>query len=277
MTDLISRLRDTPNWMRESYGSWKDCVLKYDRAPFEAADQIERLTQALKKANDQAEHFEREWYLRGDEIERLRVDAERYRWLRNEGNPYALLVVGKYHATDVRPYYDADLDAAIDAARAALKGADMTPTQRAAAERLADELQRFDGAERESLLDEAAALLRELAAEPVQDEPVAWLKTMYSGTRPILEVDHRKPPATNSIPVYAAPQQPMRCPEDGGECGAGGYCRPEPQQRKPLSDEQIRQIVVEASTGSAIKRDGSTSMRIARAIERAHGITGEPT
>ncbi len=115
------------------------------------------------------------------------------------------------------------------------------------------------------------------AAEPVQDEPVAWLKTMYSGTRPILEVDHRKPPATNSIPVYAAPQQPMRCPEDGGECGAGGYCRPEPQQRKPLSDEQVRQIVVEASTGSAIKRDGSTSMRIARAIERAHGITGEPT
>jgi hypothetical protein len=69
MTDLISRLRDTPNWMRESYGSWKDCVLKYDRAPFEAADEIERLTQELKKANDQAEHFEREWYLRGDALE----------------------------------------------------------------------------------------------------------------------------------------------------------------------------------------------------------------
>ena len=43
----------------------------------------------------------------------------------------------------------------------------MTPEQRAAAERLADELQRFDGAERESLRDEAAALLRELLAEPV--------------------------------------------------------------------------------------------------------------
>ena len=43
----------------------------------------------------------------------------------------------------------------------------MTPTQRAAAERLADDLQRFDGAERESLRDEAAALLRELLAEPV--------------------------------------------------------------------------------------------------------------
>ena len=43
----------------------------------------------------------------------------------------------------------------------------MNETQRAAAERLADDLQRFDGAERESLRDEAAALLRELLAEPV--------------------------------------------------------------------------------------------------------------
>lgn len=40
---LVERLRDTPNWMRESYGSWKDCVLKYDRAPFEAADELEVL------------------------------------------------------------------------------------------------------------------------------------------------------------------------------------------------------------------------------------------
>jgi len=38
---LTERLRNTPNWMRESYGSWKDCVLKYDRAPFEAADELE--------------------------------------------------------------------------------------------------------------------------------------------------------------------------------------------------------------------------------------------
>ncbi len=37
----------------------------------------ERLTECLKKANAQAEHFEREWYLRGDEVERLRKDAER--------------------------------------------------------------------------------------------------------------------------------------------------------------------------------------------------------
>jgi len=36
------------------------------------AAEIERLTGCLTKANAQAEHFEREWYLRGDEIERLR-------------------------------------------------------------------------------------------------------------------------------------------------------------------------------------------------------------
>lgn len=39
--DLIRRLRNTPNWMRESYGSWKDCTMIYDRAPFEAADALE--------------------------------------------------------------------------------------------------------------------------------------------------------------------------------------------------------------------------------------------
>lgn len=41
----------------------------------------ERLTDCLEEANDQAEHFEREWYLRGDlndellEVLRLAVDA----------------------------------------------------------------------------------------------------------------------------------------------------------------------------------------------------------
>jgi hypothetical protein len=36
--------------------------------------EIERLTDALKKANAQAEHFEREWYLRGDELEELKQE-----------------------------------------------------------------------------------------------------------------------------------------------------------------------------------------------------------
>ena len=48
------------------------------------------------------------------------------------------------------------------------------------------------------------------------------------------------------------------------------YTRPQP--RKPLMDEQIVAIVREASRNSAIMRNGSTSLRIARAIEAAHGI-----
>ena len=37
--------------------------------------EIDRLTECLKKANAQAEHFERECYLRGDEIEALKAAA----------------------------------------------------------------------------------------------------------------------------------------------------------------------------------------------------------
>jgi len=40
---LIAQLRDTPNWMKESFGHWKDATLKYDRAPKDAADLLERL------------------------------------------------------------------------------------------------------------------------------------------------------------------------------------------------------------------------------------------
>ena len=40
-------------------------------APYEPAAEIERLTAELHKANAHAEEFERNWYLRGDEIERL--------------------------------------------------------------------------------------------------------------------------------------------------------------------------------------------------------------
>lgn len=37
----------------------------------EAAEEIERLRAALKKANAQTERFEREWYLRGDALEEI--------------------------------------------------------------------------------------------------------------------------------------------------------------------------------------------------------------
>jgi hypothetical protein len=57
-----------------------------------AEREIDRLTGCLKAANEQAAHFEREWYLRGDAMEKaeaelvaLRADADankaRYAWL----------------------------------------------------------------------------------------------------------------------------------------------------------------------------------------------------
>ena len=157
----------------------------------------------------------------------------------------------------------------------------MTPQQREAAERLADALTSWPAAfSPTDLMLETAALLRELAAEPVQ-EPVAaelpapqllvesaqgfvegWTRSQVRSAINLALLKRR----------YAAPQQPMRCPEDGGACGAGGYCRPEPQQRKPLSDEQINRLDTEAIHGGP---DSQYAFRFARAVEKAHGITGE--
>ena len=49
-------------------------------------------------------------------VAELEKDAARYRWLRDEGNPYAILVVGNQEKTGIKPFYGIELDAAIDAA-----------------------------------------------------------------------------------------------------------------------------------------------------------------
>ena len=135
----------------------------------------------------------------------------------------------------------------------------MTPEQRAAAERLADELQRFDGTERESLRDEAAALLRELAEVPVQ-EPVAYidprqLAAGYVTLRCITRPEYRSyadvAEGVHYTPVYLHP----------------------PQQRKPLLRGEIIGLWKDRSDGPS----NAEIISFARAIERAHGITGEPT
>ena len=41
--DLVSRLRKPVNWLSQAAGSWKDGVSEYNRTPYEAADEIERL------------------------------------------------------------------------------------------------------------------------------------------------------------------------------------------------------------------------------------------
>ena len=71
----------------------------------------------------------------------------------------------------------------------------------------------------------------------------------------------------NEAQSAAAPQQPMRCPTDGGECGAGGYCRPE--QRKPLTRDELLSLWKQHGYKSAMCEP------FARAVEEAHGITGE--
>ena len=77
----------------------------------------DRLATCLEKANINAEHFEREWYLRGDELDTLRAQlaeaqryAERYRSLRR-GQKWSVI---DWKGDALRAD---DLDAAIDAAK----------------------------------------------------------------------------------------------------------------------------------------------------------------
>ncbi len=53
---------------------WKNTLIPAETRVQIADGEIERLRVCLSKANEQAEHFEREWYLRGDEIEQLRTE-----------------------------------------------------------------------------------------------------------------------------------------------------------------------------------------------------------
>jgi hypothetical protein len=48
MSDIVERLRNAPNWMREESGSWGFTTHVCDHAPFEAADEIEKLRAALR-------------------------------------------------------------------------------------------------------------------------------------------------------------------------------------------------------------------------------------
>jgi len=43
----------------------------------ECAEEIKRLAAALKKANDQTEHFEREWYLCKDKLESWQISKSK--------------------------------------------------------------------------------------------------------------------------------------------------------------------------------------------------------
>lgn len=84
MSDIVDRMLD--KWQH----SEENC--------YEAAGEIKRLRDCLEKANKNHEHFEREWYLRGDEIERLREKCDRQamilRRLTPENFPDTLFISG---------------------------------------------------------------------------------------------------------------------------------------------------------------------------------------
>ena len=124
----------------------------------------------------------------------------------------------------------------------------MNPKQRATAERLVAD-------QSSSNLEwsrQVVALLRELAAEPMQ-EPAIWIQSnhlQHAKNGPYLARTGPTKLMSDFIPLYAAPQQ-----------------------RKPLSADQIRDAVNDHAFWATSK---NFIFRIARAIERAHGI-GEPT
>ena len=92
--------------------------------------EIADLSESLKKANDQAEHFEREWYLVVDElagardqlaeaeaqVARLEADARRYQWLRSDATPPGEDCPAVYMMEARGLLVGDELDAAIDAA-----------------------------------------------------------------------------------------------------------------------------------------------------------------
>ena len=58
LADTLERMSLSTKWDKEAAAELRRLYAE-----------VERLTTHLKKANDQAERFEREWYLRGDTIE----------------------------------------------------------------------------------------------------------------------------------------------------------------------------------------------------------------
>ena len=99
--------------------------------------------------------------------------------------------------------------------------------------------------------------LEETQGVSPEPEPVAWMVTteMQDGTK-------------NTYPITGR----FKDVKDICDFGDPIPLYTHPPKREPLTDEQISAIVREAAKGSAIRRDGSTSHRIARAIEASHGI-----
>ena len=119
---------------------------------------------------------------------------------------------------------------------------------------------------------DSAALAQE-PAQPGAKEPVGEMGVPISCGMPLCSPGRHHPLCRLATPQPAV-QEPsskeaewiaqtehLNCPACGGSGHVGDV--------KRLSDEQINSIVREAAKGSATRRDGSTSQRIARATEAA--------
>ena len=103
MDDLTQRLRNAPNWMREGFGkSWKDTGLTFDRAPFEAADEIDRLRAELVRTNERWEKSHQTALAIQDERDALRAEVEGLRALVND----AVLIVRDFATRNPKYEYD---------------------------------------------------------------------------------------------------------------------------------------------------------------------------
>jgi hypothetical protein len=72
MSDIVERLRNTPNWTREESGAWGFTTHVRDRAPFEAADEIEKLRAENAKFAASNHAYLSDYQEARGEIEKLR-------------------------------------------------------------------------------------------------------------------------------------------------------------------------------------------------------------
>ena len=71
---------DGDEWVKaDDYAALNDYAALVQMERDMARAEVERLTGCLTQANAQAERFERQWYLRGDELDRLRALIKRAR------------------------------------------------------------------------------------------------------------------------------------------------------------------------------------------------------
>jgi len=125
--------------------------------------------------------------------------------------------------------------------------------------KLIDEIMdcRVPKTEREHAAAREIEMLREALRLPLQSyEPVGWLQITRYGNRLL---SFTEPPKTEP-PSYCGKltPDPKNYPL---------YAAPPRREWVGLTDEEIASIVKECAQGAAIRRDGTTSQRIARAIE----------